>query len=804
MKALLPAPLYRWRLANRLAFSMVVVAALAILVLFFDLNRANRAEIEAMQVQNLQNNAHDLADGLDALVAQQMSRISNLALSRSVVEFIAVRPNGRSALFTPTLADFTNVIDSSSYYRAVQLLDRSGEVLISTEGSYVGQRFGNSAFFQRAMQGVPFMSDPGISALDRQPVIWLAAPVYTSIDRVQAQTPDGVVAVALSPEWLWQYVDQRRVGEQGYAMLVDQYGIRLAHGRDRRLIFRSLTPLSATVWAQLQSEDRFGSLTQIVDTGSLGLAAYLAADPPSSLLIQSPGEQLDQVYYSAAPMSSRNWTVVSMLSEREVLAPAERVTARGLGATLFVSVLLAITVWWITRRMLRAVPQLTAAANKIAQGDLSTPVAVRGSNELHALAENFETMRRRLRESHTELATWATTLEMRVAQRSGELAALSEVIDAASRTQSRTELLHTALRQALKVVGADIGGIWIADTHGALRLMAAQGFNRALQEPLTSLAPGEGLLGKVQTEGVPVALPDISQAPHLARVVVREQGLHAFAAVPLRIHGRTLGVMGLFSRSDVVFNPEDVALAASIAQQIALTLDNLALVEQVEAQARAVASLQERERIAGDIHDSIAQVLGYLYLQNDRLAGEVGSLTPDAIEARLCAMQHVLANASSDVRSFIARLQEVAPPPIWLGATVCDEMARLSDELGVAVHVVYAPVDDHMVDASTGTELLRIAGEAVRNAWYHGRATLIQVELETRNGVARLAIQDNGCGFDPNARIDDGRQHFGLSVMRARAARIGGTFAIESCPGGATCVEICWTPTSELVLVERV
>lgn len=799
MSAFRLQPMQRWRLANRLAFSMVFVAALAIMLLFYDLDRTNRSEIEALQVQNLRNNASDLANSLDALVSQQMGRIGNLALSRSVVEFTAVRPDQRSALFTPTLQDFANFIDSSRFYRAVLLIDRSGEVLISTEGSYVGQKFDQSAFFQQAMVGVPFMSDPGISRLDRQPVIWLAAPVYTSAERVQAQTPDGIVVVTLSPEWLWQSVEHLRLGTNGYAMLVDDYGIRLAHGGDRRYVFRSLMPLPAATWAQLQREDRFGTLARIADTGSRELAAYLAADAPPPTLIAPPSDGREQVYYSAARMQSRNWTVATMLSEHEILAPANRVTVRGLGATLFVSVLLAITVWLTTRRILRSVPQLAAAATKIAHGDLSTPVDVRGSSEMHALAENFETMRQRLRASHSELATWATTLETRVAQRSQELAALSEVIAAASRTQSRPELLHTALRQALRVVGADIGGIWIADRSGALRLIAAEGFNHALQEPLTDLAPGEGLLGQVQTQGMPVALPDISQAPRLARVVVREQGLHAFAAVPLRIHGRTLGVMGMFSRADTPFNPDAVALAASIAQQIALTLDNLALITQVEAQAGAVASLQERERIAGEIHDSVAQVLSYLYLQTDRLAGDLTTSSAGEIRMQLLGMQDVLEHASHDVRNFIARLHDVAPPPAWLGTALRTTMAALGHELGVPIEIVCAQADDQLVDAATRTELVRIAGEAARNARRHGQATFIRIVLETDDGQARLSIRDDGSGFEIGLPPADGRQHFGLSVMRARATRIGGALTLASRPGHGAHVEVSWPLADEHV-----
>jgi C4-dicarboxylate-specific signal transduction histidine kinase len=169
-----------WTLANRLAATTLLVAAIAISLLFFDLNQVNRSEIETLQTNSLVSDAEELAGQLDALVRNEISRVTNLSLSRAAQEFVAARPDQRSALFTPTLADFDNFIASNEpFYQAVLLLNSDGEVLISTEGSYVGQNFTNSAFFQQARRGESFMSNPGISALSRQPVIWLSAPVYT-------------------------------------------------------------------------------------------------------------------------------------------------------------------------------------------------------------------------------------------------------------------------------------------------------------------------------------------------------------------------------------------------------------------------------------------------------------------------------------------------------------------------------------------------------------------------------------------------------------------------------------------------
>ncbi|MCG8349226.1 MAG: GAF domain-containing protein, partial [Chloroflexales bacterium] len=744
---------------------------------------------------SLVSDAEELARQLDALVRDEISRVTNLSLSRAAQEFVAARPDQRSALFTPTLADFDNFIASNDpFYQAVLLFNSDGEVLLSTEGSYVGQNFTNSAFFQQARQGESFMSNPGISTLSRQPVIWLSAPVYTQTG--QPDAPHGVVAVALSPEELWQAVEQLSIGQRGYAMLVDQYGIRLAHGRDRRYIFRSLTTLPNDIWSSLQADGRFGPLPQIEATDSVALMDYLNSDPLPSLLIGQPGPQSEQVYYSAARMQTRDWTVIAMLPEAEILAPAGRVTFRGLGATLILTALLGLSVTWVAKQLVRPVSQLTAAATQIAHGDLSSRVDIRGSSELRDLAANFETMRQHLRSSRDELAAWAQTLEQRVVWRTQELAALSEVIAFASRTQSRDELAQTALQQALAVMGAELGGIWIADASGALHLVAQQGFNPELQEQLTLFAPGEGLLGQVQEQGQALALDNISLAPRLARAVVKQQGLHSFAAVPLRIYGRNLGVMGIFSYSQAGFTPEAVALAASIAQQIALTFDNIALVEQVQEQARDVASLQERERIAGEIHDSIAQTLGYLYLQTDRLANDIATTPLHQTQQHLFHMQEILATASTDVRQYITNLRAADPPPIRLSQSLGKEIERLTRELNLRVELAFEQADDMIVSAYASTELVRIVGEALRNAERHGRADMARIDFRRKNGFSYLSISDNGTGFDPERPPDDGRSHFGLSVMRARAARIGGELHIASQPGAGAHVQIRWPNTT--------
>lgn len=780
----------RLSLAGRLTATMLVVGVLAMAGLFYELSRANRVEIERLQTTALHNSAVDLAQGLDDLLRSELSRVGNLALSRSAQEFIAAPPERRAPLFTPTLADLANFLASNQpFYRSAMLLDPDGEVLLSTDGSYIGVQFPASGFVRAAARGEIYMSDPGISPLDRQPVIWLSAPVRAP-GTAAGSPPDGVVALALSPEELWQAVERVRIGQGGYALLLDGYGIRLAHGRDRDYIFRSLAPLPPAAWARLRAEGRFADLPRLADTGSAALLDFVRAVPPRELLVAAPGPGAAPVYYSAAPLASRDWTVVTMLSEHEALAPAMGVTLRGIGVTLLVVVALGLTVAWAAQGLVRPVPRLAAAAQRIAGGDLSGPVRVEGSSEVRALAATFETMRRHLSQARDELAAWAATLEGRVALRSQELAALAEVVAVSSRGRSPAALLRAALDRALPVVGAEMGGIWLAEPDGGLHMAVWSGFDRELERALAAFAPGEGLLGQVQQRGEPVALADISGSPRLSRAVVREQRLHAFAAVPLSVGGRTLGVLGVFSHVAGGFSPEAVTVVTAIGQQIALALENIALLGQIEEQARSVAALHERERLAGEIHDGVAQNLSYLFVQLDRLADEPGP--PAATRAELTRLQGVLEATTDEVRRLIARLQAAPQQPRSLAEGLRDLVGSLGAELGLVARLEVAPGADLAVPAPVTAEVGRIVGEALRNAARHGRAGRALVELGRHDGLTCLRICDDGAGFDPQLPPRDGRQHFGLKVMRARAGRIGGALTITSSPGAGACVELLW------------
>jgi signal transduction histidine kinase len=192
--------------------------------------------------------------------------------------------------------------------------------------------------------------------------------------------------------------------------------------------------------------------------------------------------------------------------------------------------------------------------------------------------------------------------------------------------------------------------------------------------------------------------------------------------------------------------------------------------------ARSAAVLEERQRIARDLHDGVAQELAYIRRHAGRLAERVAD---DELRRIAASTDRALA----DSRRAIAALTRPLDDP--LAVVLADALAAVADR-----HSVELDLDldaGAVVSADTQEALVRIACEAVGNAATHGGAAVVRVQLEQDGDDVRLVVSDEGSGFDPSAR-QPGR--FGLTIMEERAHGMGGAIDIASRPGGGTRIEV--------------
>ncbi len=456
---------------------------------------------------------------------------------------------------------------------------------------------------------------------------------------------------------------------------------------------------------------------------------------------------------------------------------------RGMYATLFLSSLLFLLfgLWFMQQSVVTPVEDLDRIAHRIAAGDFDTPVALGGQGEFLDLTRSFETMRRELQRSRDQMTRWAHDLEVHVAERTQQLAALSEVIATASRSLELDAVLQTAVERSLQVVGVEIGALWLMeDDARELRLVAFYGLPLSMRAEFQVMKVGDGVIGRAAQTGQVIVLEDVAQAPGPTKAVSIREGVRGIAAVPIRLRGRVIGVLDVMTRQPRAFTPGEIALLTSIGQQIGIAVDGLRSMQAVQQQTRQVAALMERQQIGIELHDGLLQTLGYLYLKTDQLEAQAAAAGLPALTAQLAAQRDLIETISRDVRRFIADLRETpAPSPVSLQAALSEMAGTFMRENGLQIQLELEPCP-LMLDADRRAHILRIAREALINAAQHGKARRAVVRLTRQDDQAELSVQDDGSGFDPARALADAREHFGLSIMHARAARIGGALQVEA------------------------
>jgi len=204
-------------------------------------------------------------------------------------------------------------------------------------------------------------------------------------------------------------------------------------------------------------------------------------------------------------------------------------------------------------------------------------------------------------------------------------------------------------------------------------------------------------------------------------------------------------------------------------------------------QQRVVATLQERERLAREIHDGIGQTLGYVGVQAQSALKWLHDGNNEKAESLLGRLVEVAKDAHTDIRESILSLKTGSGPE-WSFIPVLKEyMDRFQANCGICTELSLASgIDENTFDPAAGVQLLRAIQEALTNARKHSEANNLRVCMERNGGMAQIAITDDGHGFDTSRleRMEDG--HFGLIFMRERMAQIGGSLKIESVTGGGT------------------
>ena len=284
---------------------------------------------------------------------------------------------------------------------------------------------------------------------------------------------------------------------------------------------------------------------------------------------------------------------------------------------------------------------------------------------------------------------------------------------------------------------------------------------------------------------IPIS-PRFGDGPGTAcRILVDEQGAHALRS-PLLVGSSVVGELCVIHDPQQRFTEDERALIAGLADMAAIAIHNSRLLER----ERQVAVLEERDHLAREMHDTLAQVLGYLHLRAATTRKHLQAGETDRAVEELQEMQDLANEAYVDVREAILGLRETVAPAGGIVGSLRQYLQKFGRQSGIEAVLRVPGTVVAALAPDAEIQLLRVVQEALTNVRKHAGAATATVCLENQDDCLRITIEDNGRGFD-SSRVDraEGRS-FGLRSMKERVERAGGRFSVDSSPGKGTRITV--------------
>jgi PAS domain S-box-containing protein len=269
------------------------------------------------------------------------------------------------------------------------------------------------------------------------------------------------------------------------------------------------------------------------------------------------------------------------------------------------------------------------------------------------------------------------------------------------------------------------------------------------------------------------------------------EGMQSWMWVPLVVKNRVIGCMGVAHEQSNYFTPHHANLAVSVANQAAITMVNAELY----GHAKALAALEERQRLARNLHDAVNQSLFSAGLIAEVLP-RLWNQDQDLVQQSLEDLRRLTRAAQAEMRALLAELL----PSTLTDSDLGDLLRLLGNALSGRINI---PVDvtvdgEYVLPTEVQIAFYRVCQEALNNIAKHARASQVKINLKHEEGIIELRIHDDGQGFDSN-QIFSG--HYGLRMMYERSEAVGAQLTITSRPGDGTELTISWIPPKQKEVV---
>jgi two-component system nitrate/nitrite sensor histidine kinase NarX len=439
----------------------------------------------------------------------------------------------------------------------------------------------------------------------------------------------------------------------------------------------------------------------------------------------------------------------------------------------------AVLLQFFTGQVIRPLGDLRSGIRRMGEQDLSVRLPVNSRDEFGDLATGFNRMAERLENAYSTLEQRVEAETRALALRNRELGILYEITSFLGESAPVDAICDGFLTRIRAALGADAGTVRLySASEGLLYLTTHQGLSEEFVRSEASMKCGDCLCGELIVTGTPVAFDTDRPPPGMKlRNCIRE-GFATASAFNVLYNRQQVGVFNLYFRERHVVSEPERDLLETLGQHLGVAVEN----QRLRSREKELAVSEERNLLAQELHDSIAQGLAFLNIQAQLLEDSLNRGRSEEALQTVRQLREGVQESYDDVRELLVHFR-TRMHQADLDSALRETLEKFEGQTGIATGFV-SRGEGLLLEPAEETQIMHIVQESLSNIRKHARAARVQVTVERSPGGLAVAVEDDGRGFDPenDPRVHSER-HVGLKIMRERAHRIGAVLEIASEPG---------------------
>ena len=807
---------------TKLLMLSLALTLIPLIILSFISNRFLRTSIEIQSNESLRVAAEQTRLSIDEFIQSNLDSLEIESSLSSVRRYLALEFNERAnsdeeAALRSTLLSLQT--KEQIYQPVYAVLDLNGNNIYSTERASIGRSEADTSYFQSvSTTGISYISSVEFPADSSSGVIYLISPIKSESAQIV-----GYLRSQYDARILQSILDTNLglIGNRSYPILLDENGLRLADSFSPNAINHFVTPISRQTYDDLLSRNRVPASIpyEEISQGQVELSAALTEGSVITYYTANLQVRDNLIPHSGTMVStnSRPWKVAYLQDQSSLTGSLSNQNRLSTAISLLMAGIVSLFVIFASSQFSKPIIDMTRAAEKIADGDLSVQAEVRSTDEIGTLGAAFNSMT-------TQLRDLVETLEIRVRERTQQLAVQNESLQLRSRQLQTvaevarsivsTREVDTLLNQVTRLVSDRFGfyhaGIFLLDEnneYAVLRAANSEGGRRMLDRRHRLRVGQVGIVGYVTGTGEPRIATDVGEDA----VFFNNPDLPATRsemALPLKLGGVIIGALDVQSTESNAFTEADVTLFTTLADQISVAIENA---NAYEISQQTLEEMKELDRVKSqflanmshELRTPLNSVIGFSRVILKGIDGPINETQEQDITAIYNSGLHLLnmINEILDLSKIEAGKMELQIDDVEISNVVNNAVNSASGLIkGKPIQLVTRVEPD--LPSIKGDELrlsqilTNLLGNAVKftekgsitieAGLHHTEDNADEILITVADTGIGIAPEDQGKLFQRFSQVDDsptrrtGGTGLGLSIARSLVELHGGRIGLLS------------------------